>query len=287
MEISGKTALVLGATRGIGRAIATALAQKGARIIVPYFDWPESCQETIAQLQKISPGHLFIKTDLREQAQVEDLFAYIHNQCDSLDILINNIERGGMPVVHGSYTIEQWDLEMNTTLKAKWQVFQNALPLLRRQPEGVVINFSSIAGIVGRSGPAGLIFNDGYAAANRAISSFTETWARQGAPTVRVNELVLGFIESRHGPGTRGWDLLSNEQKEAIEGHTLLQRTGKLKEVLNTVLFLIQQATFMTGSRLTLDGGFTLGHNRIPEIPTRQGNLEVEEAVSCKMKDAS
>jgi 3-oxoacyl-[acyl-carrier protein] reductase len=278
MEIANKTALVLGATRGIGRAIARALAHKGARIVAPYFDWPESCQETIIELQKISPDHIFIKTDLRDGKQVENLFKQIKIQCGSLDILINNIERGGMPIVHGQYTDEQWELEMNTTLKAKWHVFQHALPLLKKASEGVVVNFSSIAGVVGRSGPAGLIFNDAYAAANRAVSSFNETWARQGAPSVRVNELMLGFIEGRHGPGTRGWDLLSEERQKAIEGQTLLQRTGKITEVLDAVLFLIQDASFMTGARLTFDGGFLLGHDSVPEIPERRDNLEVQAA---------
>lgn len=180
--------------------------------------------------------------------------------------------------MHGPYTNEQWNLELDTTLKAKWLVFQKALPLLQKSPEGVVVNFSSIAGTVGRSGLAGMIFNDGYAAANRALSSFTETWARQGSPTVRVNELVLGFIDTRHGPGTRGWALLSKEQKKAIDDHTLLQRTGRVEEVLKTVLFLIQDATFMTGARLVLDGGFTLGNARVPEMPRGEDNIEVEEA---------
>lgn len=280
MDISGKTALVLGATRGIGRAIAKALAQKGAKIVAPYFDWPKSCEETFTELQALRPDHIFIKADLRDQLQVKNLFEQILAQCTSLDILINNIERGGMPIVHGPYTNEQWDLEMDTTLKAKWHVFQQALPLLKKNPAGVVINISSIAGRVGRSGPAGLIFNDAYAAANRAVSSFTETWARQGAPSVRVNELMLGFFEDRHGPGTRGWGLLPKKQQKAIADRTLLQRTGQLKEVVESVLFLIQGATFMTGARLLLDGGYLLGHNSVPEMPRGEDNLEVQETCS-------
>ena len=189
----------------------------------------------------------------------------------ALHILINNIERGGMPVVHGSYDLEvnreQWDLEMETTLKAKWLVVHNALPIMKSSGEGVIINVSSIAGIVGRSGPAGLIFNDGYAAANRAISSFTETWAREAAPTVRVNELMLGFIDTRHGEGTRGWDNLSDSEKAAISNHTLLQRTGCSDDIVKAVLFLIKDARFMTGALLRLDGGYVLGGDQVPEMP--------------------
>ena len=113
------------------------------------------------------------------------------------DILINNIERGGWPVVHGPYTTDQWDLELTTTLKAKRWVFDAALPHLKASGDGLVINISSIAAVSGRSGPAGLLFNDGYAAANRGVGVLTETWARLGAPSIRVNELMLGLIEHR------------------------------------------------------------------------------------------
>jgi 3-oxoacyl-[acyl-carrier protein] reductase len=277
MRITGKTALVLGATKGIGKAIALRLAENGAQLIVPYFDWPEDSRQTISELKEQNPHHQFIKTDLRDLSQIEDLFQQIQEQHNCLDILINNIERCGMPVVHGAYTPEQWDLEIETTLKAKWWVFQQALPMLKKNGKtGAVVTISSIAGTIGRTGPAGQIFNEGYAAANRAISSFTETWARQAAPNVRVNELILGFVESRHGEGTRGWELLSDKQKKAICDHTLLGRTGKLKEVCDTILFLIKDATFMTGTTIRFDGGYTLGHSQVPEMPESQNDLAVK-----------
>ncbi len=162
---------------------------------------------------------------------------------------------------------EQWDLEMATTLKAKWWVVREAMPLLQKAGEGVIVTLSSIAAVVGRSGPAGLIFNDGYAAANRAISSFTETWAREGAPTVRVNELMLGFFETRHGERTRGWGLLSDEQRRQIADTALLARTGRIEEVVAAILFLIEKATYMTGSVIRMDGGYVLGASRVPPMP--------------------
>ena len=112
---------------------------------------------------------------------------------------------------------EQWDLEMQTTLRAKRWVFDCALPHLKASGDAVAINFSSIAAIVGRSGPAGMIFNEGYAAANRGVSLLTETWARMGAPSVRVNEIMLGLIATRHAEKTRGWGLLKqgNLQKSS------------------------------------------------------------------------
>ena len=188
------------------------------------------------------------------------------------------IERGGMPIVHGPYTPEQWDMEMDTTVKAKWWVFNEALPLLKKAESGVVINISSIAGEVGRAGPAGLIFNDAYSAANRAIASFTRNWARMAAPLIRVNELRLGFFESRHAEGTRGWALLTEFERQAIHDRTLLHRSGTLAEVVKAVLFLIDDATFMTGSTLCLDGGYTLGHDLVPTMPVGRNNLEVRTA---------
>jgi 3-oxoacyl-[acyl-carrier protein] reductase len=152
-------------------------------------------------------------------------------------------------------------------LRAKRWVFDSALPHLKASGEGVVINFSSIAGIVGRSGPASYVFNDGYAAANRAISLLTETWARVAAPEVRVNEIMLGFFETRHGEKTRGWGLLNQEQTQSIIDHTLLKRTGTIEDVANTVFFIIKDAPFMTGSILIVDGGYVLGGEKVASMP--------------------
>ncbi len=267
MEIHGKVALVLGASKGIGKAAGLALAKAGAKVVLTYFDWPEESKAMQDEFATLGVDHLTYKVDLRDPEQVGELMEAVQDRYGRLHILINNIERGGMPVVHGPYIPEQWDLEMDTTLKAKWWVFHKAMPLLKRSGEGVVINISSIAGLVGRSGPAGIIFNDAYAAANRAISSFTETWAREAAPLVRVNELMLGFFETRHAENTRGWDLLSDEQKKAINDHTLLKRNGSLADVVKAIFFLIKDAGFMTGSVIRLDGGYLLGGAEPPPIP--------------------
>ncbi len=272
MEIKDKVALVLGGSKGIGRAIARNLADRGGKLVLPYHhDWQEEAEEMKREFAGLGENHLATQTDLRDKDQVQNLIMKVQQKFGALHILINNIERGGMPVVHGSYDLEgnreQWDLEMNTTLKAKWLVVHHGLPLMKVSSEGVIINISSIAGIVGRTGPAGLIFNDGYAAANRAVSSFTRTWAREAAPNVRVNELMLGFFETRHGPGTRGWGLLKDSEKEAVVAHTLLERTGKLEDIVKAVFFLIEDAPFITGAVLRLDGGYILGGEKIPEMP--------------------
>ena len=271
MKIKGKTALVAGGTRGIGLAIARRLAALGVRLIIPTHDWPEDARAVEAEFSGGPAGHLFPRADLRNPGEVRQLADTIGDACGSLLILINNIERGGMPIVHGSYerpvNSGQWQLELNTTLLAKRLLFENCLPLLKKAEEAAVINISSIAGVVGRSGPAGFIFSDGYAAANRGVSSLTATWARIGAPSIRVNEIMLGLIDTRHGKETRGWACLDRRQKQSLIGHTLLGRTGRPGEVARAVLFLIRDAGYMTGSVLLLDGGYILGGDTVPAMP--------------------
>ncbi len=267
MQVKGKVALILGGAKGIGKAIGFALAQAGCDVVLTYHDWPEAAEEMRQELAALPGNHLAIKTDLRDTAEIESLFSAIQEKYGALHILINNIERGGMPVVHGPYTPEQWELEISTTMRAKWWVMRQALPLIKEQGEGCVVTLSSIAGEVGRSGPAGMIFNDGYSAANRAVSSWTETWAREGAPNVRVNELMLGFFETRHAEQTRGWGLLEEEEKQALFDHILLGRSGKIEEIVKAVFFLLKDATYMTGSVMRMDGGYVLGGEKIPPMP--------------------
>ena len=267
MALTNKVALVLGAVKGIGKALGLALASEGAAVALNYHDWEEDLPALEKDVARTGAAHLIVHTNLLETDRAEGLINRVIERFGRLDILINNIERGGWPIVHGPYIREQWDLELETTLRAKRWVFDRARPHLKATGAGVVINLSSIAGIVGRSGPAGWVFNDGYAAANRSIALLTETWARVGAPEVRVNEVMLGFFESRHGPGTRGWTLLSPDQRQALIDHTLLGRTGSLDDVVKTVMFIIKEAPFMTGSVIRLDGGYVLGGEAETPMP--------------------
>jgi len=263
-------ALIPGASRTIGRNIARRFAASGTNLILPWFDWPESVTEMEKEFEESGLEVLSCQCDLRDFSSVSDLLEATKKRFGRLDYLINNIERGGMPVVHGSYLHEhnrnQWELEFDTTVKAKWNLFTCSLPLLQ-QTAGAVVNISSIAGVCGRSGPSACFFNDGYSAANRALSSLTETWAREGAPNVRVNELMLGLISGRHGDKTRGWTELSEEEKDALNEHTLLNRLGKPEEVAEAVYFLACQASFITGTVIRMDGGYLLGGDRVPPLP--------------------
>ncbi|MDP3283713.1 MAG: SDR family oxidoreductase [Desulfobacterales bacterium] len=267
MKTENKVALVLGSINGIGKGIGLALARENINVALNYFDREEMLDELQQNFSKLAASHLIIRANLLKTEKIRELVGKVISHFGRLDILINNIERGGWPVVHGPYTGDQWDLEIATTLRAKQWIFESSLPYLKASGNGIVINISSMAGIVGRSGPASFIFNEGYSAANRGISILTETWARLGAPEVRVNEIMLGIIETRHGEKTRGWGLLTETQKQAIIDHTLVGRTGTLDDVIKAALFLIKDAPFMTGSVLRLDGGYILGGEKVAPMP--------------------
>lgn len=271
MVLKGKIALVPGASRPIGRAIARTFAARGATLILPVFDWPESISEMEQEFRDSRYDFESLPVDLRQEDEVRRLSATLQHRFGHIDYLINNIERGGMPVVHGSYDQPhndgQWDLEVATTLKAKWLLYHHLGPLLQASNAGAVVNISSIAALTGRSGPAAAFFSDGYSAANKAIQSFTENWARQVAPKIRINELMLGFIQSRHGEGTRGWDILTDQEKHDLRAGILLQRTGLPEEVAACVYFLAVEASYITGSVLRMDGGYFLGDDCVPPLP--------------------
>ncbi len=268
MKLKGKIALIPGASRPVGRAIARLFARKGAHLLLPVYDWQESIAEMKEEFYNKGFTTDIIQLDLRRRSATEEL-ANVAASRGGLDYLINNIERGGMPVVHGSYLLPhnegQWDREFTTTLKAKWLLFEYCFPQMRAG--GAVVNISSIAGREGRCGAGAPFFSDGYAAANSAIRSFTKTWARQAAPSIRVNELALGLIKHRHGEGTRGWDALTDQERKDTLQTILLQRTGQPEEVAEMVFFLAVEASYMTGATVEMDGGFSLGAKKVPPLP--------------------
>jgi len=271
MTFANRCAMIAGASRPIGRAIAHRFGKQGVTLVLPVYDWPESIAAMEEEFTVAGYSYLTIAADLRLPAGVELLAQTLSQRIGYLDYLVNNIERGGMPVVHGAYHLEhnrnQWNLELDTTLRAKWLLFLSLFPLMAGRCGGAVINVTSIAGETGRSGPAAAFFSDGYSAANRGVSIFTETWAREAAPDIRVNEVVLGLIQGRHGEGTRGWQSLSQAEQEEIRAAILLKRTGLPEEVAEAVTFLAMQARYTTGWALRVDGGYTLGTWGVPPMP--------------------
>lgn len=272
-ELAGRVALIPGGSRPVGRALACCFADHGASIVLPLFeDWPESNEEMREQFDKAGYDYLCLPCDLTSEDQTRELLNQVKDRYGALHYLINNIERGGMPIVHGSYTRQvnkgQWQLEIETTLKAKWNLYQQSFDLLRDSSDGAVINLSSIAARVGRAGPASVLFNDGFSAANRGVESFTVQWARELAPAIRVNEVMLGLIDGRHGRGTKGWSAMSETRQRELVGHTLAGRTGTPEEVAEFVYFLAVKARYLTGAVVVFDGGYLCGGEDVAEMPS-------------------
>ncbi len=116
MKPTQKVALVLGGIKGIGKAVGLDLLRRGTRVAATWFDWPESLTAMQSDFADTGTDHLIERADLLDTDAISSLVKRITDRFGRLDILINNIERGGWPVVHGRYTREQWDLEMATTL---------------------------------------------------------------------------------------------------------------------------------------------------------------------------
>jgi len=163
MLLKNKSVLIPGASRPVGRAIARKFGTEGAFLILPHYDWPDSTRGMIEEFKGAGFSFFSHSADLRNEDEVKQLVAEIRNRTEHLDFLINNIERGGMPVVHGSYDLtqnkDQWDLEISTTLKAKWLLYHHCLPLMQNDSiGGSIVNISSISALTGRSGPGAFFF---------------------------------------------------------------------------------------------------------------------------------
>ena len=133
MKIKDKVALVLGAIKGIGKSIGLALAEEGAKVAFNYFDWEESLAELQQDVVKTGRDHLLIKTDLLESEKIPELVKKVVDHFGRLDILINNIERGGWPVVHGPYVQGQWDLELPPPCGQKHGRLNPPSPILKNR----------------------------------------------------------------------------------------------------------------------------------------------------------
>ena len=272
MNGAEKVVIIPGASRPLGRAVAHAFGSAGISLVLPYIDdWPGSVEDMVKDFSRSGYSFFPSPCNLTDPEETRGFISTIEKQFGCLHYLVNNIERGGMPVVHGSYdravNRSQWQLEFDTTLKAKWELFHRCLPLIRKSGGGSVTNISSIAARTGRSGPASQLFSDGYSAANRGIQSLTETWAREAGPSVRVNEVMVGLVRGRHGENTRGWNLLPPASQEALIEHTLLKRTGRPEEIADLVYYLGVKASYVTGSVIVADGGYSLGGEAVLDMP--------------------
>jgi 3alpha(or 20beta)-hydroxysteroid dehydrogenase len=246
-RMRGKVVLLTGATGGLGRATAARLADEGAHLVLTDLD-EHACKELAASLPGPKP-HLTAGLDVAQESQWTAVAATIQRELGRLDGLVNNAGIGSIATVEDE-TVEHWDAVMSVDSTGVWLGMKHLGPVIAASGGGSIVNVSSILGTVGGFGNSAA-----YHAAKGAVRTLTKNaalhWATSG---VRVNSLHPGFI------GTA--ELLERykgtPRHEAMLANTPVGRLGHADEIAAVVAFLVSDdSTFMTGSEVYVDGGYT------------------------------
>ncbi len=246
MKLKDKISLVTGAAQGIGRAIALELAEEGSDIILVDVN-KEKCEETAREIQKKNRKAWSYQIDVSNYKQVESLFDGEMAKWGSIDVLVNNagITRDNLIL---RMKEEEWDDVIKINLKGVFNFCKAASRFMMKQRSGVIINISSIIGIMGNAGQVN------YSASKAGILGITKSLAKELAPrNIRVNAIAPGFIQ------TSMTDKLTEEQKQLMLNMIPLKRIGSPGEVAKLVLFLAcDDSSYTTGQVINVDGGMVM-----------------------------
>ena len=242
-----KTALVTGASRGIGAAIAKKLAARGFMVIINYGHSSAAADEVKNQIEQAGGQAVLMQGDVSSGDDVDRMFKDIKKTWGRLDVLVNNagINRDTLLV---RMKEDQWDAVLSTDLKSVFFTTKAAASLMMRQRSGSIINIASVVGITGNAGQAN------YAAAKAGVIGFTKSAAKElAARGIRVNAIAPGFIE------TDMTDAIPEKIREGMLETIPLRRGGKAEDVANAVAFLASDdAGYITGQVLKVDGGMVM-----------------------------
>lgn len=244
MKIEGKVALVTGAAKRLGQAIALELARRGADVIVHYGRSKSEAEETARQIEQMGRKALALQADLTEPAQIERLVEQATRTLGPIDILINSASTF-QRTPFGGVAAEQWDRLMNTNVRAPFLLAQAVGPVMKRRGAGKIINLSDA------TLPYAVPDFTPYAVSKAGLEALTRGLARALAPEVQVNAILPGAILPAVEGGEAGW-------QAAIQAN-LLKRRGHPEDIVQAVVFLIEQGDFLTGVFLPVDGGRSLG----------------------------
>jgi len=242
--LQDKIALVTGASRGIGRAIALRYAEQGAHVAFTYLSSEERAKELEAELKKLGSQAKAYRSDAASFESSKELIAQVLNDYDSIDIVVNNagITKDNLLL---RMTEEQWDTVVNTNLKSVFNISKNVLSHMLRQRKGSIINVSSVVGMSGNPGQSN------YASSKAGVIAFTKSLAQEvGSRNIRSNAIAPGFIE------TDMTGILDEKVKESYSGLIPLKRMGSAKEVADVALFLASDlSNYITGQVISVCGG--------------------------------
>jgi pteridine reductase len=239
-NLTGKVALVTGAAKRLGRAIALNLARDGADVIVHYNRSPAEAQEVATQITSLGRRAICLPADLAKKTDIDKLFTNTNNEFGRLDILVNNASNF-LQTDFASITEEIWDAALDVNLKAPFFCSQAAAPLLKKN-NGIIINLSDVAGFLGWPGYIP------HSVSKAGVSMLTRVLAKALAPEIRVNAIAPGTITMPGDPPELAADFIKRAP---------LQLTGTTEDVTAAISFLIN-SPFITGEVLVLDGGRTL-----------------------------
>ncbi|MEO6168003.1 MAG: 3-oxoacyl-[acyl-carrier-protein] reductase [Chitinophagales bacterium] len=242
--LEGKTALVTGASRGIGEAIAKKLAEHGANIAFTYLSSAEKAMSLENALHATGVKALGYKSDAASFSEAEKLIGNVLMEFQTIDIVVNNagITRDNLIL---RMTEQQWDDVMTTNLKSIFNISKNVCKPMMKQRGGSIINLSSIVGMTGNAGQTN------YAASKAGVIGFTKSLAKElGSRNIRCNAIAPGFIETDMTHG------ISDEMKEQFRKNIPLGRYGGADEVAKVVLFLASDlSSYVNGQVISVCGG--------------------------------
>jgi 3-oxoacyl-[acyl-carrier protein] reductase len=247
MQLKDKVAVVTGASRGIGRAIAIELAKRGAKVVVNYNASAGAAEEVVNAIKDAGGEAIAVKADVSKLDEAKALIKAATDTFGRLDILVNNAGTT-RDMLLAMMKEEDWDLVLATNLKSAFNCSKAALRPMMRQKYGRIVNITSVAGIAGNPGQTN------YAASKAGLIGFTKSLAKEIGPRhITVNAVAPGFVE------TELTQDLPADLKEAALKATPLGRWGSAEEIAYAVAFLASdEAAFITGQTLSVDGGLAM-----------------------------